>query len=166
MSGALTDRIADLEEEVAFYRRELGVAENNSQVNAVAGLGLTQQEARLAVVLFQAKGRVLTREQLLEAISTGGSPSGVSTVLSVVRSVIGRAAIETVQGVGYRITPAGQKIIGDTILKANGIDPELASRINCQIAELSGLAAHLQGSDVTRAMLRRIGDQLPGARPQ
>jgi len=66
---------------------------------------LTAIEFNLLVVLAESRGRVLTREQLLEKV-WGGSYFGEIRVVDVhlghVRQKLGGEFITTVRGVGYR----------------------------------------------------------------
>jgi DNA-binding response OmpR family regulator len=70
---------------------------------------LRRAEFNLLAALFQARGRVLTRDQLLDAISTGAEAPTERTVDVLVSRVrkktgtLGNGLIETVTGVGYTL---------------------------------------------------------------
>ncbi len=68
-------------------------------------LPLTQTEYRLAAALLRAKGRVVTRGQLLQSIwDTDGQfvdENTLSVHISRLRDKLGRQRIRTVRGVGY-----------------------------------------------------------------
>ena len=60
-------------------------------------------ESALLVQLARRPSRVFTREELREALSPGtSSPSLVDTYVYTIRRKLGRAAVRTVRGVGYR----------------------------------------------------------------
>lgn len=69
---------------------------------------LTQTEYRLMAALLRARGRVLTRGQLLQAIWDMDEPFVDENTLSVhisrLRDKLGRGVIRTVRGVGYAWT--------------------------------------------------------------
>jgi two-component system alkaline phosphatase synthesis response regulator PhoP len=71
-------------------------------------IALTLKEFDLLQRLLESRGRVLTREQLLEAVWGYDTASGSRTVdvhIQTLRQKLGKAEplIETVRGVGYRI---------------------------------------------------------------
>lgn len=82
----------------------------DSRVVTVNGeeVALTYKEFELLQCLFSAKGRVLTRDQLLETVwgyDFGGETRTVDVHVRTIRQKLGAGAdvIETVRGVGYKI---------------------------------------------------------------
>lgn len=70
-------------------------------------LHLPKKEFELLFALAQRPGRVFTREQLLNSVWGNDSPIGVRTVdvhVRKIRNKIGQDSIETVRGVGYRLS--------------------------------------------------------------
>ncbi|MFO0758474.1 MAG: response regulator [Byssovorax sp.] len=72
-------------------------------------VGLTALELRLLLMLYDRRGRVLTRDQLLDEVwgpSTEVTTRNVDTHVKRVREKLGAAGdyIETVRGVGYRFS--------------------------------------------------------------
>jgi len=66
-------------------------------------IDLSPAESALLVQLARRPSRVFTREELREALSPGtSSPSLVDTYVYTIRRKLGRAAVRTVRGVGYR----------------------------------------------------------------
>ena len=83
---------------------------SGSRVVTVAGeeVALTYKEFELLQCLFSAKGRVLTRDQLLETVWGYDFAGETRTVDVHIRSIrqklgVGGDVIETVRGVGYKI---------------------------------------------------------------
>ena len=87
---------------------ELEIDENNYQAKLKGqSIGLTKTEFSLLCVLVKAKGKVKTREALLEAVwgfDSYGDSRTIDTHLSRLRQKLGKAGerIETVRGVGFR----------------------------------------------------------------
>ena len=66
-------------------------------------IDLSPAESVLLVQLARRPSRVFTREELREALSPGASsPSLVDTYVYTIRRKLGRSAVRTVRGVGYR----------------------------------------------------------------
>lgn len=98
-----------LKEEVAYLRSELGLQLDASRVAALQrAFGLSHHKARLVLVLFNAKGRVVSQAQLDDALPlkyTGERSSNfINATVCQLRKQIGKAAVENVFGVGYRIS--------------------------------------------------------------
>jgi len=67
---------------------------------------LTPAEFSLLAVLCQADGRALSRDELVDAVSTGEGPlstRAVDILVSRVRKKVGKDVVETVTHTGYRI---------------------------------------------------------------
>lgn len=99
-------------EEIAYLKSELGLSDKTTRSAVVQlAFSITAQEARALIALADAKGRVLTHNQLEDAMerSSGGELVKITGVyVSRLRKALGSFdAIETVWGQGYRITPIG-----------------------------------------------------------
>ncbi len=75
-------------------------------------INLTGAEFRLLLALAKSKGRVLTRNQLIDSVLGGDTIVTERTIdvhVTALRSKLGEARkmIETVRGVGYRLNPSG-----------------------------------------------------------
>jgi DNA-binding response OmpR family regulator len=74
----------------------------------IPGRGLTAGEAAVLGALERAEGRVLTRQQLVAALSAGRSrtpgPRVVDVYVTQLRAKLGTDAIRTVRGSGYALT--------------------------------------------------------------
>ncbi len=76
-------------------------------------VNLTGSEYRLLLALAQSKGRVLTRNQLIDCVLGGDmfvTERTIDVHITGLRSKLGdaRKMIETVRGVGYRLNPSGE----------------------------------------------------------
>lgn len=76
-------------------------------------INLTGAEFRLLLTLAKSKGRVLTRNQLMEEVLGDDmivSSRTIDVHVTALRSKLGEARkmIETVRGVGYRLNPTGE----------------------------------------------------------
>jgi DNA-binding response OmpR family regulator len=72
--------------------------------------GLTAGEAAVLGALERAAGRVLTRQQLVAALSSGRSrppgPRVIDVYITQLRAKLGADSIRTIRGSGYALTPA------------------------------------------------------------
>lgn len=79
-----------------------------------AAVALTANEHALLTALLQAGGRVLSRDQLLDASDRGGEPidRAVDLALSRLRRKLGAGAgfVETVRGAGYRFAGTARRV--------------------------------------------------------
>ena len=105
-------RCAELEERIAFLESELGLTKDATLLAEIrTRFGLTAGEATLLQVLYQSPaGRVARNWTLLEQLppKEGGPDRGLKIVdvyICKLRKSIGKDAIETVWGEGYRLTP-------------------------------------------------------------
>lgn len=81
------------------HNRHMVIDENGNEID------MTPAEFALVWVLAEADGRVLTREDLVDAISSGDGPlsfRAVDILISRVRKKLSKEAIETVPTVGYK----------------------------------------------------------------
>lgn len=119
-------RCEELEERVAWLESELGLQRNETRVAKVAtALRVNPQAARLVLALYDAKGRVVTKHQLWEAIPQALDPTAEDTRDAKLLDVIvwrARQAlpggIKTIHARGRQITPHGAErvaaILGET----------------------------------------------------
>lgn len=106
---SVLDRVAELEAEVAFLRAELGYTRDGDlYVRLRDAWRLTRSEAAMLLRLYSARGRAVPNSVLLEALSENDvDPAIVKVRISTVRQKIGQRLIETIWGLGYRLTPEG-----------------------------------------------------------
>ena len=71
-------------------------------VRRPADVDLTERECGLLAVLASRPNRVFTRAELLERVFDGESPGAVDTYVSYLRRKLGKDAVVTVHGLGYR----------------------------------------------------------------
>ena len=114
------DRIAELEERVAYLEGELGLAIGLDQVNLVrAALTVTQSHAHFLLTLYRCRPRSLTYGQLDERIPAvagrGEAPRNTIKAFAMqIRRRLGADVIETI-GSGYRLGPRGLILVGRAI---------------------------------------------------
>ena len=84
-------------------RGELRLSESRVVVDG-QGIDLSAREAQLLALLARHPRRIFTREVLLDLVFEGaGTPGAVDTYVHYLRRKLGRAAVETVHGIGYRL---------------------------------------------------------------
>lgn len=105
------ERITDLEERVAYLEGELGLSINATRLGRLMAFGMQCSQAHIALALYQANGRVLSADQLDDALPTGEREprNFVKVAINRVRGAIGADCIETVNGLGYRATDVGRE---------------------------------------------------------
>lgn len=103
------DDIEALRAENAFLRSELGLIENAQLTARLKDIyGLRPSAARLLGTLHRVRGRVLTKNYLVEAIGSAEECGRTVDVLVFkIRQALGHDAVETLVGQGIRIGPAG-----------------------------------------------------------
>ena len=108
---ALLRRHADRAESLPLGRRRLDLAARRVVVDDgrptdrsadPADVDLTERECGLLAVLASRPNRVFTRAELLERVFDGESPGAVDTYVSYLRRKLGKDAVVTVHGLGYR----------------------------------------------------------------
>lgn len=109
-------RCEELAAEVAWLRGELGLDADSPQRVALMSraLKLTASRAAVLLALHAAHGRVLSKAHLEERTRLlGGERESkiVDVYVSHLRQSLGRETIETVRGLGYRLTANGMKIV-------------------------------------------------------
>jgi DNA-binding response OmpR family regulator len=102
---ALLRRHADRADSLPLGRRRLDVAarrviDDDAPADTVE---LTGRECALLEVLAARPGQVFTRDELLEWVFDAETLGAVDTYVSYLRRKLGREAISTVHGLGYRL---------------------------------------------------------------
>ena len=119
---------AEKDERIAWLESELGLQKDGDAYANLRNVLMTARtptsrhtgSAGCVMALYHAKGRTMTRLQILEACP---SPSGIEDRVEKVvdvwicfaRKSLGREAIESVWGRGYRLTPMGVERVGAII---------------------------------------------------
>ncbi|MBL8926412.1 MAG: response regulator transcription factor [Pseudonocardia sp.] len=109
---ALLRRHADRADSLSLGRSRLDLAARRVVVDDgsrptdrsadTADVDLTERECGLLAVLASRPNRVFTRAELLERVFDGESPGVVDTYVSYLRRKLGKDAVVTVHGLGYR----------------------------------------------------------------
>ena len=101
---ALTRRHLDRATVIALGHRHLDLdGRSVTGGPGTAPIELSEREFTLVQVLASRPNRVFTREELLEAVFAGAdSPGAVDTYVHYVRRKLGKGAVRTVHGRGYR----------------------------------------------------------------
>ncbi len=113
----LAARVEQLTNEVNFYKRELGMIRDAERVGLMKTRHrLTTQEAAVCdVLLGKTPGRVVEKSALFEAAWGERAYHLEIKILDVfickIRAKIGKDAIETIWGTGYRLTAAGRELL-------------------------------------------------------
>lgn len=119
-------RCEELEEEVAYLRSELRLSGSEAEIDRLRDfLGPTGSRGLVVgfvMALHRANGRTLAPWTLLDAMP---SPTGnqdrtqelVKSVACFARKALGRDAIETVWGRGYRLSPAAMVRITNALAR-------------------------------------------------
>jgi len=113
------DRIADLEERVAWLESELRLTRDAGRIDALrVGLGVTPAEARMLLALAQARG-VIRIPTLAYIVSPRCEESAGDKVVCVhvchIRARLGPGLIRNAWGDGYAITPAGADLVREAL---------------------------------------------------
>lgn len=112
------ERIAQLEEEVAYLRRELGdVLEATSVERLRRQLRVEPMQARILLRLALAKGRVVTQAQLMDLHDRAVSPNTLRVHLHRLSKAVG-TPVAMAAWRGYVITPAGAALVARTLRPA------------------------------------------------
>lgn len=124
------DRIAQLEEEVAYLREELGLSQAATKITAFRGaLGLTPYEARMTIALHAAYPRVMSKAALFDAMEGSRSEVCIKIVdvyICKLRQKLGAGSITTAWGVGYALSEAGDQHIA-LALRGAGMPERVAA---------------------------------------
>lgn len=108
------DRCEELEEEVAYLRRQLRVSDDQAQLARFRqGLNVPPGQARVAQMLYLARGNLVTFESFYSAlyIHPGDEPQEPNRIVIVyvsrLRPHLPPGAIQSVPRAGYILTTAG-----------------------------------------------------------
>lgn len=105
------ERIAQLEEEVAYLKRELGdVLEATSVERLRRELRVEPMQARILLRLALARGRVVTQAQLMDLHDRAVSPNTLRVHIHRLSRAVG-TPVATAAWRGYVITPAGAAVV-------------------------------------------------------
>jgi len=107
------ETIAELEERISYLESELCLALRVDQVSKLVSIGFTPSEAAQMLTLYQT-GRTMSDVALFDSIDhkcDGTDHKIVQVYVSRIRKHVGYDAIETVRGMGYRITPLGRRVV-------------------------------------------------------
>lgn len=114
----LEETIADLRYQIAELRNDPSSGDLQALKSA---LGLSMGEAHLLMALYAAGSKVVTNTRLFALrlastkINDDADMQVIKVNMSKIRKKIGADAIETVWGVGYRITPVGKSLINQAL---------------------------------------------------
>jgi DNA-binding winged helix-turn-helix (wHTH) protein len=114
----MADRIAYLEEQVAYYESELGLSDDIELENRLRSIyTLMPTDAKVLATLYTARpGRTLTREHLDDIISTFSCRQHETKVVEVyicrIRKILDYESVDNVWGRGYKLSPIGRKKVG------------------------------------------------------
>ena len=115
--------MADMEEEIAYLRSEVGLSIRSTQIRALTDIGMASHHAKVVLALRGAKGRTLSVFQVAEA--AGLTPgSAKTTVCAAKRWVPG---IKNQRGAGYYFTKEGQEWVDDLLRQDAALSAEPAT---------------------------------------
>lgn len=106
-------RITELEEEVAYLRSELGLVRDLAQIGRlVTRLRIGKTQANFLLALYNSRANPLNRYRLYDITRMHGLREEVDIKIVDIqvcklRRQLGHDVIETVRGLGYRLTPLG-----------------------------------------------------------
>lgn len=100
----------ELREEVAFYKRELGLVRGqDDEARLSAAYGLTIHEAGVLAMLYRRRA-IVSKGQLWDGLYGDGKSEPEMKIIAVwickLRLKLGKGAIKTTWGQGYCLTPA------------------------------------------------------------
>lgn len=113
---ALHEKIAVLEEQVAFFKRELGLDSHEADAQKLNRVwGLTGSECAFLLHLYNKRGRVATKQSLMTALYDDREEAPEIKIIDVfackVRRKLPLYVIETVWGTGYALTTLGMNLV-------------------------------------------------------
>lgn len=105
-------RLQELEEEVSYLRRQLGIEQDIDRVGRLgAALGLTRYEAQVLMILYHRTGSIVSKDTVMNAMYSGEDEPFIKIVdvyICKVRSRLGKDTILTIWGRGYQLSSVGQ----------------------------------------------------------
>lgn len=103
----MCDRCEELSEQVAYYRSELGLIDDNTRAARVRSrFKLSPLEVRIALRLYDAKGRILKLSLICDELEIGNLDT-LKTHVCRIRAKMGASAIQTDPHFGYSMTADG-----------------------------------------------------------
>jgi DNA-binding response OmpR family regulator len=118
----MCSRCAELEERVAWLEGELGLRTAAAARHALCrAFKITPGEAAMLATLHAAKGKFVSTWLLLDTTAPSRddrSPNSVSVRIYWLRAKLGKGAIETVYGAGYRLSEPGQALVAAVLASA------------------------------------------------
>jgi len=113
------ERIADLEEQVAFWKREAGSVTGDARIATLkARLRVSPKEAELLMVLYEAHG-IVSKERanlLLKGYDrVFRDPKTIDVWVCRLRRLLGADIIETVWSSGYLLTDTGRAVVDSAL---------------------------------------------------
>jgi len=110
------ERIEQLEEEVAYLRSELGLAQEAGQVAKLRQAGLRPTGARILLALHTSNGRVLSRGFIEDNFTSAVDSNKITDVyINGIRKAIGHDAVGTAWGQGFFITEVGKQRVNQLL---------------------------------------------------
>jgi two-component system response regulator QseB len=104
---ALLRRHEDAADRLDLGERLLDLASRTVEGGVDVPVQLTDREAALLATLARRPNRIFTREELLDLVfDNADGPAVVDTYVHYLRRKLGRGAVRTVRGVGYRMGSA------------------------------------------------------------
>ena len=111
MDKPLHQRMADMEEELAYLRSEVGLSIRSTQIRVLKDLGMGSHHARVILALRAARGRTLSVFQVAEAADL--TPGSAKTVVCAAKRWL--PMIKNQRGAGYYLTKEGQEWVDETL---------------------------------------------------
>lgn len=103
--------VDELKEEIIQLKQMLSmIPQLNDLGNLASGLDITKQQAEILLLMYNAKNNWLSRSRIEYTISNNNenyNPKCVEVQISKLRKIIGRDCIETINGIGYKLTKVG-----------------------------------------------------------
>lgn len=178
----MCNRCEELEEEVAYYKSELGENISADCVDTIraamrkGGKWARGCAATMVLALYRAGGKPLSKWQSLQAVPPKAvgederDPKIVDVWVWQARQCLGAEIIENVWGRGYRLSAFGMDLVGRLLGEIAPIPEavELQDRppeeLRSMAALIAGLLAHKDGDGgvLTATTYRRIADRLTG----
>lgn len=125
---ALHTRVAELEEECAYLKSELGLSIRSTQIRALVDLGMGAHHARVVLALLAAKGRTLSVFQIGDAADL--TPLSAKIITCQTRRWVPGVENQRSDGSqagGYHLTPDGQAFVGEILRQCAALREGLAT---------------------------------------
>lgn len=109
-------RCQELEAEVVYLRGVIAVGESEeAQACIRLALDVSPIQARILLKLYAASGRLVQGWALREFLKEDGEPNLLRVHLHFLRRRLPPASIETVKGIGYRLSKAASAQIAESL---------------------------------------------------